>query len=310
MAYLVFIMLSLIWGTTWIAIKITLEGIPPFLGATTRFIIAILFLTLFAIWQHVPLRIPRKAYKILLYSAFFMYVFDYGFVYWGEQYLSAGVTAIFFATFPIFIGLFSHFVVKSERVGWAQILGIFLGFSGVFIIFYDQLLKTAFNAQIILATLAVVLGAAGGAFSTVLVKKYLNHIPAVPLTIHQMLWGAIFLGSLGILRGEVKHIHLAPHVIYAALYLGAIGSALAFGSYYWLLKKVSALTVSFIIYITPVIALFIDWIYLGHPITWQIIVGALFIFSGITVSQWESYQQLWMRYHQKKALSMGGSNNP
>ncbi len=300
MAYLVFAMLSFIWGTTWIAIKITLEGIPPFLGATVRFAIAIILLLAFGWLSRVSLKIARKDYRVLLASAFFMYVFDYGFVYWGEQYLSAGVTAIFFATFPIFIGLFSNFVVKSEHLGLPHILGTLLGFLGVFIIFYDQLVRTHFDTQIILATVAVVLGAAGGALSTVLVKKHLHHVPAVPLTIHQMFWGAVFLGILAVLQGEPSRVHLTPRVAYAALYLGAIGSALAFASYYWLLKKISALTVSFIIYITPVIALFIDRLLFRTAITWQILVGSSLIFAGITVSQWDAYRQWLWHYRQKR----------
>ncbi len=304
MAYFVFTLLSFIWGTTWIAIKITLEGIPPFLGATVRFVIAIVFLLLFGWFSGVSLGIPRKDYRVLLTSAFFMYVFDYGFVYWGEQYLSAGVTAIFFATFPIFIGLFSSFVVKSEQLGRAQIAGTLFGFLGVFIIFHDQLMRTHFNTQIILATIAIVLGAAGGALSTVLVKKHLHHVPTIPLTIHQMLWGAVFLGMLGILQGEISQVYLTKRVFYAVLYLGAIGSALAFASYYWLLKKISALTISFIIYITPVIALFIDRFLFGTTITWQIVLGSATIFSGITLSQWETYRQWLYRYRQQKLSSL------
>ncbi len=304
MPYIVFTMLSIIWGTTWIAIKITLEGLPPFLSATLRFIIAIAFLSLFALLRRIPFRISRADYKMLLYSAFFMYIFDYGFVYWGEQYLSAGVTAIFFATFPIFIGIFSNFIIKSERITITKILGIFLGFAGVFIIFYDQLLQTKFSSPIILATIAVVLGAAGGAFSTVLVKQYLSHISAVPLTIHQMFWGAVFLGALGFLRGETTHVELTPRVMYAAMYLGAIGSALAFGSYYWLLQRISALTVSFIIYITPVLALYVDYLVFHTEITWQIIVGSLFIFAGITVSQWESYYQWIIQWRTRRAQQL------
>ncbi len=304
MPYFVFTMLSIIWSTTWIAIKITLEGIPPFLSATIRFIIAIVFLGIFALIRHIPVKIARGDYRILLYSAFFMYIFDYGFVYWGEQYLSAGVTAIFFATFPIFIGLFSNYVVKSEQLDATKIAGTLLGFLGVFIIFYDQLIQTQFNLQILLATLAVVTGAAGGAFSTVLVKKYLSHVPAVPLTIHQMFWGAVFLGAFGLLRGEIQHLIVTPRVLYATLYLGAIGSALAFGSYYWLLQRISALTVSFIIYITPVLALVIDYLVFGTPVTWRIIVGGLFIFGGITISQWQAYRQ-WLLQHRSMKSSIG-----
>ena len=94
-----FVILCLIWGTTWLAIKYSLEGLPPFLGAAFRFIIASLALFVFILFKKISLRIDKKDIKYLLITAFLMYVFDYGLIFWGEQYINAGVAAIFFSTF-------------------------------------------------------------------------------------------------------------------------------------------------------------------------------------------------------------------
>ncbi len=301
MAVVIFTLLSMVWGTTWLAIKISLEGLPPFLGATARFMVAISLLAAYALLKKISLKVPRKDFLKIFITSFLMYTFDYGLVYWGEQYLSAGVTAIFFATFPIFVGIFSNFIIRNEPFLWSKFLGIFLGFMGVLLIFFDQLIKTRFETMIIFATLAIILGAAGGALSTVLVKKYFLHYRAVPLTLHQMLWGILVLALIGLLQGETRQIQPTPRVMVAVLYLGAVGSAFAFVGYYWLLQHISAITLSLIIYITPVIALIIDWILYGEAINLRMVIGIALIFGGIALSQLEDYRPFFrkrfMAYH-------------
>lgn len=99
MPFLVFFFLCVVWGTTWIAIKISLEGLPPFLGASLRFSLALLLLLSYIVWKSISLRLPRRDFLVIASSAFLMYALDYGLIYWGEQYLSAGVTAIFLPLF-------------------------------------------------------------------------------------------------------------------------------------------------------------------------------------------------------------------
>jgi drug/metabolite transporter (DMT)-like permease len=171
MRYASLVFLCLVWGTTWIAIKITLEGMPPFFGAAARFLVAALFLFFFAKAKKVSLALNKKYVRIIGISAFLMYVLDYGFVYWGEQYLTAGVTSIFFATFTLFTTIWSNFLFKSEHFRWNTFGGIVIGFIGIMIVFYDQLLATDFNVMVIWGSLAIIVGAASGAMAIVIIKK-------------------------------------------------------------------------------------------------------------------------------------------
>ncbi len=302
MQVLVFLFLCLVWGTTWLAIKVTLEGFPPFIGAAMRFIVAVSLLLLYAYFRRISLRLNRQTFRIIFISAFLMYVFDYGLVYWGEQYVSAGITAIFFATFPLFTGIWSNFLFREERFRWNRFLGLVLGLSGVVIVFVDQLFRTPFHEQVILATIAITLGAAGGAMSIIIVKKYLPHVNAVSLTFHQMLLGLFFLLLIGIAVEDLQRIHLNERVIWAILYLGAVGSALAFALYYWLLKKVSAITLSLIIYITPIVAVIADYFFFGEVIYFRTMVGTAVIFAGITLNQFDlqTWQRLRIHWRQQR----------
>ncbi len=285
MQIIVFLFLCLVWGTTWAAIKISLEGLPPFLGAAMRFSLAMIFLAAFAWWKKIPLLMKRKDFKYISASAFLMYVLDYGLIYWGEQYLSAGVTSIFFATFPIFTGIWATFLFRNEKFRWNKFAGLLLGFSGVVLVFYDQLIQTLFSHSVIYGTLAIVVGAAGGAMAVVIVKKYLGGVHSVTLSFYQMIYGVVFLVLIGLITEKLSAVQINPRVLLAVVYLGGVGSALAFALYYWLLQHISAITISLIIYITPIIALIVDYFLFGELIHPRAVAGMLVIFSGVAVAQ-------------------------
>lgn len=285
MQIFVFILLCIIWGTTWLAIKFSLQGIPPFLGAAFRFTVASIILLIYVRLNKAPMRLNKSDFKNVFISAILIYPVDYGLIYWSEQHLSAGVTAIFFATFPLFISIFSNFVFKNETFNKWKFSGVLIGFSGVVLIFYDHLLLTNYEQLVIFAIIAVIVSAAAAAYSTLIVKKHLSHISTGPLTLHQMFWGLLSLSIISFAFGETTNININWQVAAAVFYLGAIGSAVAFVLYYWLLKKISAITLSFIIYITPVVAIFADWLIFDETIALKTFMGMLLIFCGIALSQ-------------------------
>jgi len=192
--------------------------------------------------------------------SFFLYVLDYGAIYWAEQHLSAGVTSIFFATFTVFVVIWSKLLDHSERLQWQKFPGLLLGILGILTVFYDQLINTNFNNLVMLASLSVVLGAAGGALAIVIIKKHLSQTDIYTLTLYQMLIGVCYLFTIGLLVEDVDRIRCDWQVVSAVVYLAVIGSASAFLLYYKLLKKMNAVTLALIIYITPLVALLADYI--------------------------------------------------
>ncbi|RMG69212.1 MAG: DMT family transporter [Calditrichaeota bacterium] len=293
MNLLVFSLLCFIWGTTWIAIKISLVGTPPFLGAALRFGTAVICLQLYAGLRRTSLKLTRQDLGTLYLSGILLYAVDYGLIYWGEQYLNAGVTAVFFATFPLFTGIFSHTLFRSEPFTPLRLAGLVLAFLGMVVVFYDQLLATRFDWRVALAVGAVVLSAASAAIALLLVKKYLMHLDSLKISLHQMYVGVPVLIGVALLRGEFSRLQLSGQVIAAVLYLGVVGSALAFLMYYWLLRRMSAITLSTTIYITPVIALLGGWLLLDEYLGLKTVLGILLIFAGIALSQWHAYRNFW-----------------
>jgi drug/metabolite transporter (DMT)-like permease len=301
--------LSFVWGTTWIAIKYSLLGFPPFVGAAARFTVAAVVLYLYALYQSVDMRINnRHDFYFILISSVLLYLLDYGLIYWGEQYINAGATAVLFATFPLFTGVVANFVFHSEPFQLQKYLGLVIGFLGIAIVFYDQLVQTDFNGLVFFAALAIVLSALSAAISLVMVKKYLGHLPTVSLTLHQMIWGVLMLGIVGILLGESHSIQWVTESVLAIVYMGVVASALAFVLYYRILKEMSAITVSSIIYITPIVAIIIGWLLLDEAITKTIIIGMMITFTGIFIAQLNDYR-IYLNKSREAAVKAGSEIN-
>ncbi len=113
---------------------------------------------------------------------------EYGGIYWGAQFLSAGLTIIFFTTFTIFTALWSMIVFRSEPFKWNKRLGVIIGFIGMIFVFFDQVLATNVDIKVITGVFAVVFEAAGGALSVILIKTRLSHINPYSLTFHQIVF--------------------------------------------------------------------------------------------------------------------------
>jgi drug/metabolite transporter (DMT)-like permease len=288
---LAFCLLCLIWGFSWVAIKLTLEGVPPFLGAAVRFLVAIPLLAAYARFRSIPLRMPASTWRMVTITAILIYGLDYGLIYWAEQYLSAGVTAIFFATFPIFTGIFAYLMIRSERHGALVFLGLIVGFAGVFVIFSDELGKSASHPLLLPATIAVVAAAASAALATVLIKRHLMGMHPAVITLAQLLVGSALLLVLAVVSGEGGRIEVTGRALAGILYLGIVASALAFTLYYWLLGRGSAITVSTMIFITPVVALYGDWLVYAEPIRERVILGMGLIFAGIGLAELPKYRE-------------------
>lgn len=294
------VFLCVIWGVNWVAIKYSLEGLKPFTSASFRFITASVILFGYVKWKRIPLRINRTEFKLLLWSAFLTYALDYGLIYWGEQYLSAGVTAILFSTFVLFTALFSNFIFKSEPFRLTQYAGLSIGFLGVLTIFYDQLVITRFNLIVILASLAILLSAACAAASMVIVKKYLYKTNPVVVSFHQQIIGTLMLILIGAAAENPGHIHLNGKIILAIVYMGAFASAIAFVIYYKLLREISAVSLSLTVYITPLVALVTDYFFYGQVLDLRSVIGMCVVFSGIWLSQLHTIRKRRLEKNENK----------
>jgi drug/metabolite transporter (DMT)-like permease len=293
--YVAFASVAIIWGTTWVAIKLSLQGYPPVTGAVFRFVFAIAMLGLYARVMRLSLALPRRTIVWVAVTAILVYVIDYGLVYWGEQYLNAGVTAILFAVVPLATTLGAAFAFRTERLRYRQLAGIFVGLLGIVAVFLDPLVATGFSVKVSLAAVAIVVAALAAAFNIVIAKRHLMLVDAVPLTLHQMVWGTLGLGIISAITGEWRDIHYSLSATLAVLYLGLAGSAAAFVMYYSLLRTMRASTLSTISYVTPLVAVFSGWIVLNESLSLRVASGVVAIFVGLATIECDGLRAILRR---------------
>jgi len=277
--FLVYALACLIWGSTWLAIKTSLESFTPFLSAGLRFVIASTFIML--ILKFTQIRIQRDKLSIRLYflMTFFSFVFPFGLVYWAEQFVPSGLSAVLFAINPFFVVLFSYFIISSEKIDFFKLTGILLGFSGILVIFYDT-----FNLDFSSYTLgmsAIILSACLQAINAVLIKKYGGHLHPVSMNFIPMLFAGIALCIAGYFFEDMNFINFKSTAVFAVLYLAIFGSIVTFTSFYWLLKRISVIILSLIAFITPVIALFLGWIFYNEQLSINELIGSLLVLIGL-----------------------------
>ena len=138
-AILVWVVLSLIWGSTWIFIKLGLRDIPPITFAGLRFLIASLVLAGVVIGRRARLPRDGRTWRLLAGTGMVSITLNYGLIFWGEMRITSGLAAVLQATIPVFGILLAHYYLPTERLTWRKLAGIATGFAGIAIIFSEQI---------------------------------------------------------------------------------------------------------------------------------------------------------------------------
>jgi drug/metabolite transporter (DMT)-like permease len=284
----VFAVLTVIWGTTWAAIRIGLEGIPPVTGVAIRFALAGLVLVVIGHLRGVRFgRLPGEA-RLWLINAATTFAGSYGIVYWGEQWVPSGLAAILFATLPLWVVCLGHFLLPGERGGGRSFGGVLLGFAGVALVFSEDFEKLG-GAQVLFASVVFLLAPFVSALGSVSVKRWGQGISPFSIAGVPMLMtgGAMGLLALLVERGRpILSPMAAPNSWLATVYLALLGSSLTFTLYFWLLARRSAVAASLISYTVPICAVLVGWLAFAEPVTWRLIAGGGVVLAGVAVTLW------------------------
>lgn len=280
--FLIYLILCFVWGSTWLAIKISIESFPPFISAGLRFFIA--SFTIFTLMRirGTELQTDEEAIKLYFMMGFFSFVIPFGLVYWAEQFVDSGLASVLFAVYPFFVAIFSFFMIPNEKITLIRIVGMVLGFSGILIIFYDS-----FSLKIIdyiLGMLAIVISAIMQAFMAVTIKKRGKYLNPLTMNLIPMMIAGIVMLSVGLLFENFERIIITERGVIAVLYLAVIGSVVTFTSFYWLLKKISVIIMSLIAFITPVVAIILGWLLYGETLSKNHLIGTSLVLIGVLIA--------------------------
>ncbi len=276
-----YVLLCLLLGSTWLLIKVGYGGLGPFNVAAVRFFLAgAVFIPLVPLFRA---RWPRGAaeWTLIVWVGLTLFAADYGLIYWGEQFLDSGLTAILFATLPLITIGFAHLYIPGDRITWRKLVGTLLAFLGVVALFGDHVRIDASTEG---PMLAIVASAAFAAVASVATKRHGTALHPAALNAPAMLVGAVALLAASLVAGDGFQLPRDAPTWGAVAYLGIAGSVVTFLVYFTLLKTWSVTSLSFISVFTPAIALLLGFVFLDERPTLLTGVGAALILVGVAVA--------------------------
>lgn len=282
-AYLAFIAICLIWGTTYLAIKLALETIPPFTMGGLRYVTGgvILALILRVRGIHLPAARDWPPFVII---GLLMLGFGNGGVTYAEQFVPSGLAAVLIATTPFWMTGVEALVGKGERLGIRKIAGLAIGFSGILVLVWPDLVESIYGGSKYGAgILALQLACIGWALGSSYAKRLSQTTDVLAAAAMQMLFGGAWMLLAAAVVGELPRLHFNTTTSVALLYLILAGSVAGYAAYAYALKHLPVSTVSMYAYINPVIAVALGTILLGEPFHARMLVAAAIIAAGIAI---------------------------
>ena len=287
-AYLAFIAVCLIWGTTYLAIKVALETVPPFAMGGLRYFVA--GITLAALLRVRGTRLPAVAsWPSFAFVGFFMLGLGNGGVTFGEQYVPSGLAAVLIATSPFWmIGLESLWK-DGERLTWQAAIGLAVGFAGILVLVWPDLLASfSGGSGYALGVLALQIACLGWAIGSTYAKRHSQSGDVLAGAAMQMTFGGLWLLIFATLAGEWPSVSFNLRTGAATIYLTIFGSIAAYTCYAYALKHLPVSTVSLYTYANPVIAVVLGTVLLDEPFGARMLVAAAIIALGMVIVSYRS----------------------
>jgi len=279
--YFAYVLVCLIFGTTFLAIKIGVDaGVPPFIFAGTRFLVAGLLVILFLRITGRKVSLTREELRDAVIVGVTMTTVFFAALYWGEQYISSGLAALLSATAPMMVGMVQWRQGSGKLLG-GKLAGLCLGLIGVgAAVFYS--LNGGWGSKSIEAVLILLMAEVAYSYGTVRSKKALaSGANPYIFNAYQMIFGSAGLIILSALVEPWQVTGLNTSIVGAWLYLTILGSIVGHGTYYWLVRATNPMFPSTWTYISPIIAQFVGYLWLGEAISVFSFVGLVLVLSGV-----------------------------
>ncbi len=280
MKYFVWLVLCLIWGTTWLFIKVGLEEIPPFTFALLRFIVSIIIVGAIIIVSRIGLPANARDWRLLAITGVLQFSINYSLVFWSELHISSGLAAVLQAMIPVFGLILAAVYLPEEKITMLKIAALGIGVAGVGVIFYEQL--SIESTMAFAGSVAIVIGAFAAAQASILTKaKGGNMHPAI-LLFGQMVCGIGPIFVIVFLReGNPFNLNITFSGIFSIMYLAVLGTVVSFWLYYWLLSRIESTKAMTIALVTPLVAVVCGNLFLGEKLRTQTIAGGALILASV-----------------------------
>jgi len=285
LAYLAWIAVCLIWGTTYFGIKVSLESMPPALMGGLRWTLAGALLAAYVVWRGEALP-PRSRWGSIALLGFLLLGLGNGGVVFAEQWVPSGLAAVLVASSPFWIAAVEAVLRDGERLTRRGIAGLLLGFSGIVILVWPDLTTGSGSGRFVAGVIALQIACLGWALGSSYSRRQGRTDTLLGTTALQMLAGGLMMIAAGTLRGEWGSLFFTTRTTTALFYLATFGSIGGFVAYMYALRHLSISFVSLYAYINPIIAVGLGVIFLGEPFDLRMATAAVLVFAGVAVVRW------------------------
>lgn len=284
-AYAAFAVVCVVWGTTYLAIRIALESVPPLLLTGSRFTIAGVMMLAIAKLRGETIPRDLRTLANLALVGFLMVGVGNLAVVWAEQWVPSGLAALLVATAPFWMAVIELFRRDGERLSLQSGFGMVLGFLGVALLVTPRGSGGAWSIPFLLGALAIQVGGMCWQLGSAHGKYNLRHVPLMASSALQMFFGGAIVTLAGFALGEAPRFALNPRTFAALAYLTIFGSILAYSAYVFALAHMRTTHTSLYAYVNPVVAVFLGWLILDEPLTALSIVAMIVILAGVALVQ-------------------------
>jgi len=281
---LAFAIIYFVWGSTFLAIRVGVREVPPFLLAAMRFLVAGLALYGWVIARGESSPTVRQWASVSL-LAILIFVLDYGLLFWAEQRVPSGIAAVMLATIPAFMALSEIVFLRTQRLTFRLALALLIGLGGVGVLMSRSLNFGGAPIESV-GAMALIFASMSWSVASTLARK----LPLPPSKVMssgaQMLAGGIFLAIAATARGEFRSFHpwtVSREAWLSLLYLIVAGSIIGFTAYVWLLHHESPTRVGTYAYVNPVVAVLVGYFLGGESLGLRTILGTLCVLISVVV---------------------------
>ena len=282
----VYLVLCAIWGSTWLVIKIGLRDLPPLRYAGLRMAAACLLLAPVALARRGRTGPSRREMRLIAFAGFLQIGLCYAFLFVASQWIESGLAAILFSSFPIWVGLFAHYLLPGEPLTRRALLAAALGLAGVVVIEAPAVtsLAASRSSRVIAGGALVFAAAIVAAYANILNKRSFAGVSPV-----FNVWGQTLVGSLFLLLAAVVFESGAParwtaSAIASLGYLAVFGTALTFAGLFWLIPRVPVAVIGTIPLVDTFIAVLLGALVLGERLSPRVFAGGALILAGVLLA--------------------------
>ena len=287
LAYFAWIAVCLIWGTTYLGIRISLESMPPALMGGLRWTIAGSLLGAYVLARGEALPPPSRWGSIALLG-FLLLGLGNGGVVFAEQWVPSGLAAVLVATSPFWMAGVEATLRDGERLRANTVAGLLIGFGGILVLVWPDLTMDRSDQRFLAGVIALQIASFGWALGSSYSKRRGLTDNILGTTALQMLAGGLMMLAAGTLRGEWGQLFFTQRTAWSLAYLSTLGAIGGFVAYSYALRHLSVSFVSLYAYINPVIAVALGVLLLGERFDMRMATAALLVFCGVAVVRWKS----------------------